>query len=609
MLALAIVAAFAVGFMIRGGGASDGQATPVEAGHDHTDEPSMWTCSMHPQIQLPKPGKCPICFMDLIPVESGSSDDAGPRELAMTESARLLAGIATTPVRRGSSSVEIRMSGRLAYDETRLAAITARVPGRLDSLFVNFTGMTVRQGQPLAAIYSPALLSAQRELLEAKKASQSLAESRSVLLKETAEATILAAREKLRLLGFSTEQVDAIEISGEVKDHLTMNAPIGGVVVQIDARQGEYVKTGGKLYTIVDLSRLWVLFDAYESDLPWLQLNQNVAFRTQSLAGETFTGKVAFIDPILDTKTRTARVRVAVDNRGGRLKPDMFVSGTLAAQAVNESADELVIPVTAPLVTGKRAVVYVQLTDRAEPTFEGRVIELGPRTGEFYIVKSGLSEGEMVVTNGAFKIDSELQIRAKPSMMSPDGGVVAVHQHGEVSIPSTDHQMEKMQPVHMTDVSTEAAASLTVVYDAYFKLQMALADDDFEAAKNGSAALAVAVRGVDMTLFKGESHERWMEISGALSESAANGGKADDIIGVRDAFFHVSKAIIDLETTFSHTANRDYFLTFCPMARDHKGAFWLQTVDTVYNSFYGASMLRCGVIKDTLPTINDEKDN
>ena len=609
MLTLAVIAAFAIGFMIRGGGAPDGLETAVEAGHDHVDEPSLWTCSMHPQIQLPKEGKCPICFMDLIPVESGSSDDAGPRELTMSESARLLAGIVTTPVRRGSSSAEVRMSGRLAYDETRLAAITARVPGRLDSLFVNFTGQVVRRGQPLAAVYSPELLSAQRELLEAKRASQSLVESRSVLLKETAEATIGAAREKLRLLGFSAEQIDAIEISGEVKDLLTISAPIGGVVVQMDARQGEYVKTGSKLYTIVDLSRLWVLFDAYESDLPWLQLNQEVAFRTQSPSGEVFTGKVTFIDPILNTKTRTARVRVAVDNRDGRLKPDMFVSGTVAARAGSGSADELLIPVTAPLVTGKRAVVYVQLTDRPEPTFEGRVIELGNRTGEYYIVKSGLNEGEMVVTNGAFKIDSELQIRAKPSMMSPDGGAVAVHRHEETPMPAADQHMQEMEPAQMTDVSTEALVSLTAVYDAYFELQMALADDDLDAAKAGSRQLAEAVSGVDMSLFKGHTHEKWMEISKVLSESAAKGGKADEFVGVRDAFYYVSKAIIDLETSFGHAADRDYFLTYCPMAREHKGAYWLQTVDTVYNSYYGASMLRCGAIKDTLPTTSDERGN
>ena len=163
--------------------------------------------------------------------------------------------------------------------------------------------------------------------------------------------------------------------------------------------------------------------------------------------------------------------------------------------------------------------------------------------------------------------------------------------------------------MEVADVGTEAVASLTAVYDAYFGLQMALADDDFDAAGDGSTALADAVGDVDVTLFKGESHERWMEVSKVLSESAVKGGQAEDIHGVRDAFFHVSEAIIELETSFGHAVDRDYFLTFCPMAREHKGAFWLQTVDTVYNSFYGASMLRCGVIKDTLPAINDEKGN
>jgi len=209
------------------------------------------------------------------------------------------------------------------------------------------------------------------------------------------------------------------------------------VVVHKQAMEGRYVQTGAPLYTVADLSRVWLTIDAYEADLPWLRLGQTVDFTVAALPGRTFSGRIIFIDPVLNLRTRTAEVRVEVPNRDGDLKPGLYadavVSATLDSKGLpaGAGAEPLVIPATAPLITGKRAVVYVRKPGTDKPTFEGREVVLGPRADDVYIVLSGLSEGEDVVTNGAFKIDSALQIQAKPSMMSPGGGPPPDHHHGD----------------------------------------------------------------------------------------------------------------------------------------------------------------------------------
>ena len=438
-------------------------------GHDGASEDAIWTCSMHPQIQLPTPGQCPICFMDLIPVDTGSTADTGtaPR-LELSEAARALAEIETVEVTRSRPSVEVRLTGKVEFDETRIHAITARVSGRLDRLFVDYMGITVRPNDHLAEIYSPELLSAQEEFLQALKTQRAAGEASSPLMRESAGATVAAAREKLRLLGLTAEQIDGLGEPGSASDHVTLFANAGGVIVEKNAVEGDYVSTGDVIYRIADVSHLWVKLDAYESDLAWLRYGQEVEFTTEAVPGEVFRGEVVFIAPTLDARTRTSKVRVHVDNRDGLLKPEMLVRATVLARvgadggvltaslagkwvcpmhpevvrhergacdvcgmpleraeklgyATSDAEGEgpLVIPRSAVLFTGKRAVVYVEDPDSVAPAYEGREIVLGPRAGDLYLVREGLAEGERVVVKGNFKIDSALQIQAKPSMMSP----------------------------------------------------------------------------------------------------------------------------------------------------------------------------------------------
>ncbi len=483
-LLIIVIAAFAVGYVLKG----------IISGTDKSDgtaqnqQQQTWICSMHPQIRQPKPGKCPICFMDLVPEVTGQGQ-MGPRQISFSEDALKLMEIQTTPVERKFVEAEIRMVGKVDYDETRVKHITAYVPGRIDRLYVDFTGTRVIKGDHMVYLYSPELISAQAEFLQTVKAAKNVQAGTSELIKRSTQATLEAAREKLILLGLTEQQVAEIEKTNELTDHITIYAPAEGIVLEKHVSEGMYIQTGTKIYTVADLSELWVKLDAYESDMMWVRYGQEVEFTTESLPGEVFKGQITFISPIVDAKSRTVKLRVNVPNPEGKLKPEMFVRAIVRSKVagaglvmdadiagkwicpmhpsvVKDTAGDcdicqmklvtteslgyvkadlpeqapLVIPATAPLITGKRAVVYVQVSDANQPVFEGREVVLGPRAGDYYLVKEGLAEGEIVVTKGNFKIDSALQIQAKPSMMSPEGGTTPMgHHHGPGE---TKNQME-----------------------------------------------------------------------------------------------------------------------------------------------------------------------
>ncbi len=400
--------------------AGNGHDSPQLRQEQSGDTDTIWTCSMHPQIQLPEPGQCPICFMDLIQVKKKKKGHRlSLRQITFDDRARKLARVEVQPVIRGSAATTVRMVGKVDYDETRLATITSWVNGRIDKLFVDYTGSRVRAGQPMAEVYSPELLTAQAELIQAVAAFNRSRASGNRIITKTARRTMEASREKLRLLGLNDDQIRAMEKQGRPTDHITLTAPLSGIVIRKEVNEGMYVKTGSRIYTVADLDRVWVILEAYESDLHAISLGQQVRFTVEAYPGRTFRGEVAYIDPLVNERTRTTRVRLDVDNRDGSLKPGMFVRAVAAGSGRQDSDPPiLLIPASAPLITGKRALVYVQPPGR-ETTYVGREVILGPRRGDYYQVKSGLAEGELVVTRGNFKIDSAIQIQAGPSLMNP----------------------------------------------------------------------------------------------------------------------------------------------------------------------------------------------
>jgi Cu(I)/Ag(I) efflux system membrane fusion protein len=616
-----VVIAFFLGTFFNTGGGKQEESHQHEEGQEQTQS-QTWTCSMHPQIKLPKPGKCPICFMDLIPLEDGG-DDEGERQLSMSPASKKLAEIETSPVMRKSVHTEVRMVGKVDFDETRVKVITSRFAGRLDKLYVDYTGVSLKKGAPLASIYSPELYAAQEEFLQAYRAAGSSSAPQASVIDRTAQATVEAARERLSQWGLTREQIKEIETSSKPDDHLTIFAPIAGVAIHKFAVEGMYVTTGTRLYTIADLSRVWVMLDAYESDLAWLRLGQQVDFTAEAFPGETFQGKIGFIDPVLNPSTRTVKVRLNVNNKNGKLKPDMFVTGIVKAGisslgkvtqgAAKGKKPPLVIPTTAAMITGKRSVVYIDKGDKDKPVFEGREVVLGPRAGNYYIVKSGLEEGEKVVTRGTFKIDAEMQIQAKPSMMSPEGGAPAPgHDHGDQAENASqksfrqgsgsdrDRNQKDSRQAGMTGELKAFLGELDGMYAAYFQAQVALANDNQKDAQQALGKVKKAANAVDMKKMKGPAHESWMSILNKLNKDLEHIMHLENINGVREAFRTVSNALIELEKNFGHKGSKKHFVAFCPMAFDNKGGSWLQTEKTINNPYYGAAMLRCGEIKEEI---------
>ena len=369
-----------------------------------------WTCSMHPQIRKDGPGKCPICAMDLIPVNQNTMV-SDPGAIRLTKEAAALANVLTSVVKKQHGEKEVRLYGKLQADERLVKSQVAHIPGRIEKLLVNFTGEPLRQGQPVAEIYSPELITAQQELLETART------------KDSQNSLYEAAREKLRQWKLTDEQIASIENSGTIQSTFNVVAGNSGVVTSRLVSQGDYVSQGTVLYEISDLSKIWVLFDAYENDLAFLSTGETVEFTVQSLPGRVFTGKISFIDPVIDPVTRSARVRVETGNPSGTFKPGMFATGTVRAY-LPSGPEQIVIPKSAVLWTGKRSLVYVKQPGSEEPVFKVREIELGPLLGEYYAVSDGLKEGEEIVTQGAFSVDAAAQLEGKPSMMNPEPGPV-----------------------------------------------------------------------------------------------------------------------------------------------------------------------------------------
>lgn len=369
---------------------------------------AVWTCSMDPQVKQPGPGKCPKCGMDLIKMEKGMTptSDIDPDAVMFSDEAMALANIETTVVGTPEGQKEIRLFGKIEPDQRLQQSQSAYVAGRIERLAINAVGDHVGKGQTLAVIYSPELYTAEQELVSALGTGQ--------------QVLVDAATEKLRLLNIPQSQIDEVIRSGKASPYVQLKANTSGTVVKKLIEQGDYVRQGQSLLQIANLSRVWAVFQAYETDLPFIHRGQQLQFTAEALPGETFTGRVTFIDPILNGQTRTAGVRVEMANGGGRFKPEMLLVGNVAASMQKYADEGVIIPKSAVLWTGRRSVVYVKDDVEEQPTFLLRQVTLGPSLPDGYVVLDGLAEGEEIVTNGVFAIDAAAQLDGKRSMMNQE---------------------------------------------------------------------------------------------------------------------------------------------------------------------------------------------
>lgn len=393
-------------------------------------EDQLWTCSMHPQIRQPEPGDCPICGMDLIPVEEDGAHDHEAVSIAMSPTAMQLANVSTAIVGTMEPKKVMRLDGKVQEDERLRTSQSTHIPGRIENLTVNFTGDYVRKGQVIATIYSPDLVTAQEELFEAEK------------IKQKQPELFNAAKAKLRNWKLSENQIDEILAAGEPIDNFPVMADDSGFVIEKMVNIGDYVRQGQTIYEIANLYRVWVLFDIYESDLPWVDKGDEVSFTVKSLPGKEFEAKIDYIDPVINPQTRVAKARVVLNNPQNRLKPEMFVSGTVQA-TIEDAGEGIAIPKSAVMWTGTRSLVYVKSVNETGVRFQMREVSLGPALGESFLIEEGLKIGEEIAVSGTFSIDAAAQLAGKASMMNPEGNRSSTgHDHGDMEMMQSSVQKD-----------------------------------------------------------------------------------------------------------------------------------------------------------------------
>ncbi len=355
---------------------------------------AYYTCSMHPSVRSTTPGTCPICSMDLVPV---TRNELVTGTIRVDAKQRQLIGVKTTVVERKAASLTVRAVGRVAYDETRLTDVTLKFQGWVGEVFADTTGAPVKKGEALFTVYAPELLSAQEEFLESTRRSKS-ARRPSNRLSES-------ARRRLLLWDVSEAQVSNLTRTGKPSTYVPIHSPVSGIVIQKNVVDGSAVAPGERLYRIADLSHVWVEAELYEADLPLVKVGDTATVTLSYLPGESFSSTIDYVYPYLDAPTRTGRIRLIVPNEHGELKPDMYADVELSVPL----GEQVLVPEDAVLRAGKTTLVFIDL---GEGQLKPRTVELGRRTPEGYVVRSGLEPGDVVVTSGNFLIAAESKLKS-----------------------------------------------------------------------------------------------------------------------------------------------------------------------------------------------------
>lgn len=548
---------------------------PVENHEGHvvqtSGEAEIWTCSMHPQIRQNEPGLCPICEMDLIPLEANTSND--PLVLQMTEEAVKLSNIETSVVGQEVAQTDkvIQLTGKVQADERLASSQVAHVPGRIEKLYVTFTGEQVKKGQKLADIYSPDLITAQRELLEAIK------------IQAVNPSLVEAARNKLRFWKIGESTIQSIEETGAIQETFTLYAEETGIVTNRRVSVGDYLKQGEPLFDLMNLRKVWVLFDAYEEDLANIKVGDRIEFTAAAIPNKIFKARITFIDPIINPSTRVAAVRTEVSNGNGLLKPEMFVNGALKHKVASKK--QFTVPKSAVLWTGKRSVVYTKVPDMDVPSFKFKEVELGEAIGDSYQVISGLEVGEEVVTYGSFTIDAAAQLNNQASMMNKN-----VQQKKEESNGTPNFQVA---------TPSEFKQQMNALANEYIHLKDAFVATDAATAATAAKKVVAQLEKVDMGLVKGDAHLYWMEQLNALMSHSTKITEMDDVEAQRKQFGFLSDALINAIEAFG-TEGKALYVQHCPMAFNNQGGDWLALEEQIQNPYFGDKMMKCGIVKKDL---------
>jgi Cu(I)/Ag(I) efflux system membrane fusion protein len=562
--------------------------------------------------------------MELVPASSASADALDEFAVQIAPAQRRIANIQTAQVQSGPVQATLQTVGAIAIDESRQATIAAYVDGRLERLFADYTGVQINKGDHLAVIYSPQLFAAQVEYLEARRALNVSGGLPSV--RQAQEALAANTLQRLREFGMTEAQLDELQRDGKAQSRLTIYAPQGGTVVEKLAIEGNYVKAGDPIYRIAELSTVWLLLKLFPEDAALIRFGQRVDAKVQSLPGQTFVGRVAFIDPTVDLEKRTVDVRVELTNEQGQLRPGDYAEARIQlpigpmgevydavlagkwispmhpqiirdqpglcpicgmdlvptsqfgyANAPVPQPHSLYVPRSAVLLAGGNSVVYVQ----TQPgRFEIRPVTVGPILHDTIVILDGLAAGERVATSGNFLIDSQMQLAGKPSLIDPTRAIAKMQeQKGPLAF----------QDVDVTAIGGDSGQRLEQLYTAYFEVQKALAADQKPPADAAQAVAKTAQALTEDNSIPEPSRELIQQIA-AEAEHLHH----LDLAGARKAFQPISHAFVTLATQIRGEAAQQSFTHFyCPMVPGG-GGDWLQPGGVLANPYFGSQMLRCG---------------
>jgi len=509
----------------------------------------VWTCSMHPQIRQNEPGKCPICGMDLIPLEVEESQKQ-VEGITLTRNALEVANIQFAVVQRQQGTKTLRLPAVVAPDEGKLLRLTSHVPSaRIEELYVNFEGAFVQAGQPVAKIYSPEIIAAHRELL--------------VALRENQPLLLETIRQKFRNWKFTEQQIAELERSRELQSTVEILSPVAGHVLKLNVREGDHPKEGDVIMEIANLSTVWVWLDVYEQDLPFVRVGMPVSFQFDALPGKTFEGRIAYIEPTVNETTRSVPVQVEIPNPKLQLRPGMYGVATVYAQR----RSVMTIPKTAVLWTGERSLVYVKAEQQEDRVVVvPRMVRLGADLGKVVEVLDGVQEGEEVVANGTFIVDASAQLAGFVSMMNPTGGQSAVpHHHGGHAMPQQ-----------------------TALLQGYNQFVEALIASSLPAAQKAAQRLAEVV----------QQHSQMQKAAPSLQQTLKKLSQAQTLKDFRAVLDPLSR---QLQQLLEHQPlPKPVYVLQCPMAFDNQEGYWLSSEPVVKNPYFGEQMLRCGSVIDTL---------
>lgn len=544
---------------------------------------SFYQSPMHPWIKSDKPGNCTICGMKLTPVfegEKGFETDANV--ITLSSNAINVVNVQTELAQSRPLERTLTVAGKIETDETRFRVISAYVDGRIDKLFVNYTGEEVQAGQPLAMLYSPALLTAEREYLTL------LAQTNltgSANLSTQHERLLEGARQRLRRLGLSNDQINTLRSNATTNFTTRVSAPIGGTVVTRAVFEGQYVKEGDKLFEIADLSQMWFRFEVYEQDLPSIKMGDIVRVTSPALGARVYEGPITFIDPNINQEARSARVRVELQNpvieQDGKSRRELFNGLYAEGKIVLRTEPVLSVSRSVVLQPGDGARVFL---DQGGGAYVHQPVKTGRQGTDFIEILEGLSEGDKVVSSGNLLLDSQAQINRSSSSAPADGSKAA---------PAHDHSHADDSAPHSVEISQAQSGALTEFLVFVSGLNEQLAADNLPGYTARLASTEQAIASL-IGPFEG-SPSLQAQIAKVAAESR-NLQPAADLDAARSAYNAFSKATVDLYRA-ARIGAPDFKVRIyrCPMyPRAGQSAFWVQAQEPLRNPFFGSEMLECG---------------